>query len=323
MNIIHFIWCGPNKGSMCVDTANIAARVFRTHPIFFWCFQEHQASFKEDLEDRIHLKTIESLLKDPLGRFPRAQGGKVRAELSDVVRVLMLQQAYSAAKDIVCLLALYNHGGYYLDTTTSIVGSAGMSAFSSQVEDFKQKENTLLTRSYTEPRFAWMRNRNGNGWNKRPIPGLQTGLSVVGGALSYRAESPELLMDAPIIDVWAAYSPAGDRRTELMVLSYLSRANRLGINSSGKPINFDGWNGPDELAKRGKNSLRNDIIGELVIGAVMDGLLDATEGEAEPVLRFAWDAFDGWEKWRFPPDGLVCVPELGIVKEYKNSWRNV
>ncbi|MFY0579851.1 hypothetical protein ACN28S_41380 [Cystobacter fuscus] len=321
MNNIHFIWCGPNKGAMCVETANIAARVFQQHQIIFWCFQRYQEGFKEELEERIKLKTIESLLKDPFGRFLKAHGAKVRSNLADVVETLMQQEAYSAAKDLVCLLALHEYGGYYLDTTTSIVGSAGMSTFASKVEGFKQKENTQLTRNYPGPRFAWMRTKNGNGWNTRPIAGLQTGLACVGGALSYRNEDPELLTEAPIIDVWAAYSPVGDPHTKLMLLSYISRANRLGINSSKTPRNLDNWNGYQELSNRGRGSVRNDIIGELVIGAVLDGLFEATGGKSEPILGFAWDAFEGWEKWRFPPNGLVCVPELGIVKEYKNSWR--
>lgn len=306
---------------MCTETPNIAARVMRRNKIFFWCFEEDREDFRGDLETQIKLFTVENLVKLPNGKFRNKNGSKLMGELADVLAALKALGALSAVKDLVSLLVLYEFGGYYLDTTTSIVGALEIAAYSRQVKNFAARENHSLDKAYDGPRFPWIRNKNGDGWQRRPIGGLQTGLAIVGGGLSYRTEMPGLLLDVPVIDVWAAYAPVANPLIELMIVSYVSRANRLGLNSSKQPINFDQWDGIKEMSDRNPKSIRNDIIGELVIGSVFDALLEATAGDGRQIEPFTWDAFGGWQTGRFPPDGLVCVPELGIVKEYKNSWR--
>jgi len=59
---------------------------------------------------------------EPPRKFRKTNGNKLFGELAELLGALGELEAMSAVKDLVSLLVLYEFGGYYLDTTTSIVG---------------------------------------------------------------------------------------------------------------------------------------------------------------------------------------------------------
>ncbi|MBV9231709.1 MAG: hypothetical protein JOZ18_20540, partial [Chloroflexi bacterium] len=99
---------------------------------------------------------------------------------------------------------------------------------------------------------------------------------------------------------------------------------RMGLYPGGEdqPLNFDLIDGNDILKQTqgGKQSPRNNLIGRLIIHAVYDGLLVACcQGDSAKLSNYCWTA-------KMPQDGpsprpSLTVPELGIDKYYRGTWR--
>ena len=89
----------------------------------------------------------------------------------------------------------------------------------------------------------------------------------------------DTLTDMPAIDVWTMWAPARLESVATMLASYLSRADRIGVNRAGFGTNVSKL-GDIEGADLGMLLLkdpsyrmeRNQLIGKLIVGSVYDGM---------------------------------------------------
>jgi len=114
-----------------------------------------------------------------------------------------------------------------------------------------------------------------------------------------------------------------------MLMSYVSRANRVGVNRSGIPSNAskigdEVVQGVDLLRDNMRRELRNLLIGNLIIRSVYDGLLvRCCDFDGDQIPNHAWETHPLNEEDRQNANETsLIVPELGIVKTYRNTWRN-
>lgn len=310
MTYLHYIWYGPVPADPSkYATANNMALACPEQRVLFWCKREYLDGFRAVLDPSIQVLPCDEL--DALAG--QALGGDMPrwyAEALQVLGALNQARAWSACKDLVSLLVLYSYGGYYMDTTTLIIPSVKGPAL-----------NAGFEATYDSPRVP----RLGDD-TVRHQPFLQTGVAIVTGG-DFRAGDDGML-NVPLIDVWAFYSPSHDECTSWMIMSYVSRCNRLGINDNGTPSNFDAISGLQELNDVGRDTL----IGQLIIRSVYDGLIEQAyrelgeqgnnnpddEAVGQQVTAYTWptiklpsNAPANWE-----------LPALNIDKRYANSWRN-
>ena len=300
MAIIHFIWWGPPRGDDSIKTPSDVALACRgtPHSVKFWCREEHVEEFSTLLVGSSLPLTVESCsnIREILGQTLHATNPRLFDEAQEILTYLDTARAFSAIKDLISLFVLYRHGGYYLDTTTFI--------------DSERKGSVIkaLGQTYTAPRLVQLT----NGAQIRHVPWLQTGRSIAFGDET-RVEIDAVFV--PLIDVWAMYSPETDPTILLVIESYVSRSNRMGLVPHGEPSNFDNIKGADIL--KNPESGRDELIGNLIIRATYDGfIVGCCQGNADLLPQFCW---------RSPETETLerILPALGIRKIYKNSWRNL
>jgi hypothetical protein len=200
------------------------------------------------------------------------------------------------------LIILHAHGGYYLDTTTIVTPGIDEGTL-----------NRNLNTTYSTPRVPLI-----GGETPHQIL-LQTGTSIVAGFdLDPEERSGSSLMqNVALIDVWALYSPPRHVSLELMFISYVSRCNRMGLYPGGAEMNFSEISGDKVMSEPKKG--RNDLIGNLVVRSVLDGLLvKCCEFDGRKLPNFCWRTEGTGDESRL---GKYKVPALGINKVYRNSWR--
>jgi hypothetical protein len=304
---IHFIWWGPNRGDDCTETPNDFARSFLSHEIVYWCKAEHQKSFEQDLSRRIRTRACDSV-RDILGEGPGED--PFLKDIDDILYGLVEAKAFSALKDILSLIILWKHGGYYFDTTTRVASSYVLHKYA---HDAGVEAATLMNALKEPPsavRLALL--DDGDTFH---LPFLQTGRAIESGG------DPRPALDGskvPLVDVWAMYAPAGDTTIRLALDSYISRCNRMGLNRGGHPSNFDQLDGTQTM----QGPYRDDLIGNLIIRAIYDALLTLCDGDGDRIASYCWPAVSLSETDQSIENGASkIVPSLGIAKRYTNSWR--
>jgi hypothetical protein len=306
MATVHFIWWGPSRGDDSNKTPSDVALAFRgtQHSVKFWCKAENREEFATQLVGSTLPLTVESCSSVPeiVGEALYATNRQLFDQAQLVLTSLDAAKAFSAIKDLISLVILYRHGGYYLDTTT-----------------FPDLEaHTRLADAVGHPPDSPRMVQLSDGPATRHVPGLQTGRSIVSG------KDPRAMVDeffVPLVDVWAMYSPPQDPTILLAIQSYVSRANRVGLYPGGEPFNFGKTMASDVL--KNEDSGREELIGNLVIRAVYDGfLMVSCKGDPNKLSEFCWptrkleDAVEN-------PQQVRILPALGMRKIYKNSWRGI
>ncbi|EPX61979.1 hypothetical protein D187_009882 [Cystobacter fuscus DSM 2262] len=316
---IHFIWWGPVRGPECYATPNAIARYSGLfHKLKFWCRAEDRQAFRQVLDTRIEIIGIN---KSFLQLAQNQRGLLAQKDFQDatwVLHELNRHKAFSAVKDLLSLLVLYTQGGIYLDTTTRLSAMAERMKYMGQ-----QNLNKGIEQLGGEPRVVLLEDTIPH------APLLQTTQAILFGEDDSGKGSPKPI-DVPLIDVWALYSPPGHAAFKTMLLSYVSRANRMGLNQTRTPANVfskigdEEVHGVDLLQDREGRELRNKLIGNLIIRSVYDGLLvNCSNLDGEQLANYAWPTLPLAQSDKQNPDEhSLFVPSLGIVKTYRNTWRN-
>ncbi|WP_282126780.1 glycosyltransferase [Marinifilum flexuosum] len=302
---VHFIWWGPCPSvddkdalSRCIGMPIEVAKACPSHKIIFWCQEAKAFAFNQAIEHvdpdaKISVNGIESI-KVIVGDLGSKDENKWIDDACENLVTLHLLKAYSAIKDLLSLIILYKEGGFYMDTTMMIKNPAALNlALASPPSTFKIVQI---------------------GGQVSHQVGIQTGVAIATGSDG----RVEFMPRVELIDVWTIYSPIKDMSTELMFKSYVSRCNRMGLFPGGTTGNFDQIVGKDEMS----GDYRNDLIGNLIIRSVYDGLIGvACGGDESLVPNFTWKA----EKVTVSPDknGAYALKDLGINKFHAGTWRHV
>jgi hypothetical protein len=306
---IHFIWWGDPTGQfteakveyaqLATQTPNEMAEMLAENDrfeIIFWLQEAYAHRF--DLASSIR-KEPSSQILEVLGRSAIDFDENWRTSLQRVINSLYQHNAFSAIKDLMSLIILYAHGGYYFDTTV-------------KVDPDNQHIFLNGLHEYDSPRVV--------GRGKGRIHYHQIGLMTANAILLGRDVDAEdiPILAVPAIDVWAMYSPKGHESVKLMLLSYVSRCIKMGLYSGGKPTNFAGLDGNEIMLKGGaKDSIRNKLIGHLIIHSVHDGLLEVCcNGKPDAMNNYLWKTED---TSRY--GAKMSLNELGILKYHAGTWR--
>ncbi len=301
---IHFIWWGPcppegEKLVNCIASPFYVATNCPNHQVFFWCKDSALKVFQEKF--KISAPSIQvrscSQVKKIVGT--ELYAGNDKQWFKDAmgnISILNKMKANAAVKDLLSLIILYTHGGFYFDTTTIINNYATL--------------NNYLS-----------------------APTAKRAPSIAGGSVYYinNLQTQKLIFtnntndfmgyDAPLpqIDVWAMYSPPGDLATEMMYKSYVSRCNHVGVYPGAKRSAGIQQLRPDAESK---NADRNLFIASLVTLSVYDGLVTVTcAGDGNRLNDYCWNATPAPTKveGKYYADQ---VADLGLTKYYTNSWKN-
>jgi hypothetical protein len=307
---IHFVWLGKNQGAHCTATPMAVAQQCPKDEVWLWVQKDHSNDFQVTIRGSgVKLMIIDSIT-GPLGAQDWVK------DAFSVINTLIHYNAWAAAKDIAVLLIMYKYGGLYLDTTCLLATDA----------EGKRYESKRL-----------------HGVKARSLPKAVKALANLGpalplvkddtidyqrGAYSVRAitlgydenledQCPTVKM--PHIDVWSYFSPVGHQVFLGAAESYVKRAKILGLDD------------PNSTNTIGKKELEGDfrdaVIGALITHSVYDGLTDALGAQPEAILKICWRAFGFNERPANLPTGgddqvnADIVPELGIIKQYKNTWK--
>jgi hypothetical protein len=305
---IHFIWSGPPKGEISYETANVVAEIARSHTVYFWCQESYIEGFRAVLDRSITVRSC-SLMNDIVPGYQAHANARWYTEAQGILQYLISAGAFAAAKDLLSLIILHTYGGYYFDTTTCIMPDRGAAVLAALPNPDAPKV----------PRVP--------GETPHQV-GLQTAISILSG---YDLEADEtadpddavrqFITRVPLIDVWAMASPPNDNSFELMMMSYVSRCNRFGLNLSGFPVRLDRIRLSTIEIMASPEAGRNDLLGSLIVRSVLDGLIAiACNMDATQISNFYWTtiAISPEERERL---GTFYVPELGINKHYRNTWR--
>jgi hypothetical protein len=329
---VHFVWWGPCSLS-AIATPNALAGSLKGVDLRFWCVDKYFAAFRLALRPEIKVLTYNALIRGPL-----LPGGSLQAEAHDALLCLHRFQAFSACKDLLSLILLWRFGGYYLDTSVEVAPPAVCAAYSVKGGVTPRRLQDALKKKNSHPRFPRITEAKGRLFTAPIIehqPFLESSQALTTG-LDTSAETQDLILKLPQLDVWAMYSPAGHTALEIAIKSYVSRCNRLGLNRSDSPLNFNRVKGSDILAmlpvqngtavsaKRRKD-YRNELIGNLVCRSVYDGLVVSYGEDPAQIQKYTWLALE-YDDGTAPPPGEEkpkqdIVPELGIIKRYMGSWR--
>ncbi|WP_346882201.1 glycosyltransferase [uncultured Algibacter sp.] len=303
---VHFIWWGPCPAtddiaslSRCIGMPIEVANACRDHEIIFWCKPTAQFAFNEAIGDNLKggMITIKGIHSIPLLAGEDLYTGDEKAWYDDAqenLQTLDALRAYSAIKDLLSLIILYKEGGFYMDTTMMIKNATAL--------------NKVLSETITVPKVVQI-----DGGVSHQV-GLQTGISIASGTDGRVDYMPTV----PLIDVWTISSPIKNKSLELMFKSYVSRCNRMGLFPGGTTGNFYKIIGRDEMT----GNYRNDLIGNLIIRSVYDGLIGvACDGDETRITNFTRRAT------KIPQDqqnnGQYALADLGVNKFHAGTWRHV
>ena len=149
-------------------------------------------------------------------------------------------------------------------------------------------------------------------------PGAYSVRAITSGFDDLDTQHP--ILNMPHIDIWSFYSPVEHVVFLRAAQSYVKRAKILGLDDPNSKYTT----GKKEL----EGQFRDDLLGQLSIHSVYDGLTDALGSQPEAIEKICWRAFGFKERPANLPDGgddkvnADIVPELGIIKQYKGTWRN-
>jgi hypothetical protein len=252
-------------------------------------------------------------------------------DAQQVLNSLDKHKAMSAVKDLLSLVILYVHGGFYFDTTLEFAESHKhlLREVGGVRQRIKDKEEVLepldedsiqegllasLAATCKTLRVPRICNKDGVAAKVTHQPLLQTGSSISTGG---HAAIPGFTV--PHIDCWALYCPKGDKAMGLAFRSYVSRCNRMGLYQGGAPSNFAALSGDALLADKGAGGRegRNTLIGNLILRSLYDGIMVTYDADTlAEVEKYTWKSVE-------IPGKCDFVEELGMVKFYRGTWRGV
>ena len=318
MATIHLIWWGGFRDyDSCLKTANDISLSCTSHTVNLWVRASEVTSFqKANVNSAVNLTGLDSFEKIAGSRTDVLQDDYFKWAV-EVLQVLDKYNCYAAVKDLMNLLILYLHGGLCIDTTARLLSSGLIDKHQGS------SLNDALGKLGSDPKLPKISN---DVWVHQP--GVMTPIAILTGIDRQSGlEYEELTVKVPAIDVWMMYAPAaGLPAFKLMIESYLSRADRLGVNlsedgSSLSPqfkdigallmrnVKQNPYNEKDRLA-------RNELIGSLVVHSVYDGICSNYESD-KFFKDFLWDTVKISDKKHY------LVPSMGIEKIYANSWRSL
>jgi hypothetical protein len=316
---IHFVWFGKNQGPHCTATPVAVDKQCPNDEIWLWILKDNLYDFapsaKPDTGAPLKDSKVQIMLLDS-SQGPLGADNWVPDALN-VIKTLIHYKAWAAAKDLAVLLIMYKHGGLYFDTTC-------MLATDTECQKFAAKAGAKA-RSLSDAVKA-LTKAGTNAVPALPLvkddqvdyqPGAYIVKSVTVGYDTSLKTNPIVKM--PHIDVWAYFSPAGHNIFLGAVQSYIKRAKILGLDNKDSPNTA----GKTEL----EGDFRNDVIGMLVTHAMYDGLSGALGPNPDAIKKICWRAAGFPDKPTNLPSGgddtvnADIVPELGIIKQYKGSWR--
>lgn len=308
---IHFIWSGPPKGEISYTTPNaITKACWESHNVHFWCQENYLHAFGHVLDSKIVIRPC-TLMNDIVPGYLTHPNAKSYAEAQGILSYLIASRAFAAAKDLLSLIILHTYGGYYFDTTTFI--ALGGPELLSLVPDPDRPKVPQISKEAATPVQVLLQTAYSifEGWDR----------SMGTGELSDDDDDDNVFIKrVPLIDAWAMASPAGDKSFELMMMSYISRCNRMGLNPSGFPLNLDRVSGT-EIMLEPPNKDRNTLLGSLIIRSIYDGLIAIACGMNETRFpNFCWKTIERPAEYH-ETLGRFYVPALGINKRYSNTWR--
>jgi hypothetical protein len=302
---VHFIWWGPNRNDDVATATPIQVKqqLGSAVDVKLWCYD---TALADDAGLRAAGVEIRTVRQSTFGLGQRQQMTQA------VMRAMHNFRAYVAVKDLMSLLILEAEGGVCLDTTTA------------PLPTIANLRNFLALPS-TDPKVPIL---YAEGNTHQPL--LMTESAILFGR-DDNAEGEEIWGDmklpVPGIDVWAMYSPAKHRFVQAAIDSYTARASRLGLVDPrpGRPLTLPTVSGG--LAQQARywvenyDPMRNEIIGQLMVRSVYDGLFAAMQPNEVPragetiVRRFGWPASrdSGSPAW--------ILDALGIRKINRNTWR--
>lgn len=313
MASIHYIWWGnpttDQHRNSAQNTPNImASKVSDQHTVRYW---RQRGAFNAVLDPAIVQEQIGSP-SDILSGTTMSAGRGIR--IDRIVDTLTKYRAFAAVKDLVSLLVLYKHGGYYFDTTTAIG------------EGYREHLKRLLA-DRAEP--SVVRTATGQGiWF---VPDDDSPAATWG--LGMQQPTSILLSN---IDVWAMYAPARHESVATMIDSYIERASQLGLDShpDNKVVpaiaQYFGNASIDAMMTQDqyRQPVRNSLIGKLIINSVLRGLHTyARKRGRQDITDYAWETkliakaghdpalFQGMEH------AVANAPAIGIQKQHAGAWR--
>ncbi len=309
---IHFIWLGSNQGAHCTATPVAVAQQCPNDEVWLWVFKANARDFEAAIKNSgVKIMALDSVT-GPLGAQDWVN------DAFSVISTLVHYQAWVAAKDLAVVLILYKHGGLYLDTTCVLATNDEGRRYES-----KRLFGGVKARSLPDAVRALARSGPALPLVKDDLidyqPGAYTVKAVTVGYDSGLEKTNPIIM-MPHIDVWSYFSPAGHKIFLGAAESYVRRAKVLGLDDA----NSSNHTGKNELA----GDFRDNVIGNLVTHSIYDGLSGALGGDPDAITKICWRAFAFTGRPANLPEGddgaagRDILPELGIIKQYKNSWRS-
>ncbi len=295
---IHYVWWGLPTQVHHMKAANstpnkMASACGRHHNIMYW----HQAgNFRPVLALGINANPI----RDPseIIRDTPAWHGQGLA-IRNIVNALTRYNAYAAVKDLVSLLVLYRHGGYYFDTTT-LLAPADRGRMR-QLPNYVGPK--IIARGVGRVhRFDRINDRSAMATYKFGRSGNKT---------------------LPAIDVWAMFVPPQHQAIATAIESYINRARNFGLDkypatktalAPAVPVSIH------TVMTSANKTTRNRILGTIIIAAIQEGL--ATESVPSAVGWQIQDMGSG----RRPPTGcegaVTYCQEIHLYKRHAGFWRH-
>jgi hypothetical protein len=308
---IHFVWLGKNQGAHCTATALAAEKACPGHEIWLWVLKENAGEFTTPLKGtKVQILLLDSS-QGPLGGADWVKDG------FKVISTLREHKAWAAAKDLAVLMILHKYGGLYMDTSCMLATDVELKKYASSTGG-KSKTITEAVKSLEKSSdVALPLVETGSNDKVAYQPGCFTNKAISIGYDS--TDKKNKTYDMPHVDVWAYYSPAGHKIFLGAIESYIKRAQTIGLDSKDSKITF----GRDEL----KGDFRDGLIGQLISQSIMDGLAGKLGVKPDAIRKLCWKATGFKDKPTnlFPgtnmPINADIVPELGIIKQYRGSWR--
>ena len=296
MTTVHYVWWGLPTQTHHIKAANdtpnkIAQACGTVHDIHYW---RMNGTFRPTLNARLNTHVV----TDPaeiIRNTPAWHGQGIA--IRNIVNTLTRYNAYAAAKDLVSLLVLYRHGGYYFDTTTL-------------VRPLDRNLNSLPT-NYVGPKIIFRGANRTHSFTKiddrSPMATYNFG----------RVGNKTL----PAVDVWAMYAPPQHKAISLALESYIDRGRNFGLDrypatkralAPAVPVSIN-----DVMNSQNK-TIRNRILGTLIIASVQEGLQKETSHHAT-----SWSIQDVTGT---PPTGcegaVTYCTDLRLYKRHAGFWRN-
>lgn len=354
--VVNYIWWGnPTKDEhlkSATATPNDMARLqYKGSPgvlVNVWC-QDNAVTLHGKLDPAVSihkLTSLSDLMKD--GDFAIHSVFMGRGILLDsILGTLGSYRLLSAAKDLLSLCIMYKYGGYYFDTTTIV--------------PVDQSDALCETLENTPPEIRFPSTAGGAG-SYSFYRHDSSAFATVFANTNKLQESGKFW--TANLDVWALYTPPRHPGLAMMIDSYINRCVDLGLDShpNNKVLDFganstinrgekwvwkDEWNGrtfhdfvtnvckPD-VDKDPATSARNNIIGNLIITSVQEGLnnylfeyqdkpIPGEQGVKDEVSRYLWktDYASSELKAKYSPAKVqASIPEIcNMPKAHSGSWR--